>query len=227
MKRVFLYLVMVKSGTLEFLNDLSRNNNREWFTENKPRYVDANKDWHEFVQLVIEGMGRFDQRMIGTEAKKCTFRLFRDVRFSKDKTPYKTHFGAFVAPGGRKKPSPGYYVQVNSDKCFCGAGYWHPEKEDLASIRQEIDYNATVLESIMDAQEFKGHYDGIKGDELKLAPKGYPKDHPKIHLLKKKDFIVSSTLDPTEMTSAEALPKLLEKFAAAQPFIKFLNEAIS
>lgn len=218
---------MVKNETLEFLQDLAKNNNREWFQDNKPRYVKANKDWHEFVQRVIDGMGVFDPRMIGTEAKKCTFRLFRDVRFSKDKTPYKTHFGAFMAPGGRKNPSPGYYVQVNNDKCFCGAGYWHPEKEHLASIRQEIDYNSNVLESLMETKEFKKHYDGIKGDELKLAPKGYPKDHPKIHLLKKKDFIISSSLDPNEMTSAQALPKLLDKFGAAQPFIKFLNEAIS
>lgn len=227
MTGVFLFLGMLTTDSVNFLQDLSKNNNREWFHENKPRYQAAYAEWTLFVQELIDRLAIIDPRMRGTEAKKCTFRLFRDIRFSKDKTPYKTHFGAFMAPGGRKTESPGYYVQMRFDKSFCGAGYWHPQKDHLAAIRQEIDYNAPILEEIVSAKAFKKHFKGIEGDELKTAPKGYPKDHPQIHWLKKKSFVAGSELSNKEMTSSKGMELILEKYQAVNPLVSFLQEAIS
>src|SRR5688500_18056362 len=163
-----------------FLKKVSRNNNREWFEKNKETYLAIKTDFEEFITDLYSHLLLFDESLAGQDPKKFVFRIYRDVRFSKDKKPYKTFMSAGISPSGKGMGKPGYYIQLEpGDKSFVCTGLYSPIPDVLNKIRQEIDYNSELLEKVFNEKSFKKNFaDFWQGDSLKTAPKGYAKDHP-------------------------------------------------
>ncbi|MBV6647713.1 MAG: DUF2461 domain-containing protein [Cyclobacteriaceae bacterium] len=214
-------------NVLSFLSDLTAHNNRDWMTENKSRYQEARKEFSALIANLITGISVFDPGIGDLEPKDCLFRINRDVRFSKDKSPYKTNFGAAMTEGGRHSPNPTYYLHVQPGHSFLAGGMYMPQPENLKKIRQEIDYNPEELKKIVGKKAFKQVFGEITGDRLKTAPKGYPKDHPNIELLQLKSFIVMHNLDDAELESDDFAESVISKFKVMHPFNEYLSVAIS
>jgi uncharacterized protein (TIGR02453 family) len=211
-----------------FLSLLKENNYKEWFHENKPLYDEAKKEFEDFVNTMIHEVSLFDKDIAHLEPKDCVFRIFRDIRFSNDKTPYKTNFGAFLAKGGgRKSEFGGYYFHLEPGTCMLGGGIWMPQPDVLKAIRQEIYDNVDEFLKILTEKEFKKHIGELDRDYmLKTAPKDFPKDWPHIDLLKYKCYTVSKAL-PDEMLSRPGLiNELRTVFKSVMPVMKFFNRAI-
>lgn len=217
---------MDNADILSFLSDLKANNNREWFEQNKDRYKESYDHFLQLVQQIIDGIGQFDENIALLEPKKCTYRIYRDVRFSKNKTPYKTHFGAEMAPGGRRSGLAGYYIHIQPGESIVAGGIWHPAAENLGKIRQEIDYNGNELKKITGSKMFKDLYGEIKGDKLKNAPKGYDPDHADIELLKFKDFLAYTNLSDSVVKSGKYINTVVDYLKILKPFNHYLNEAV-
>lgn len=219
---------MNAEAILKFLKSLSRNNDREWFEKNKETYVELKTGFEAFVGEVLTEMIAFDPSLSGLDPKRLTYRIYRDVRFSKDKTPYKTNMSAAISSGGKTMGIPGYYFQLEpGGKSFVAAGMYMPEAETLSKIRQEIDYNGERLQKILKEPKFKKLYSGLwTGDALKSVPKGYAKDHPHIELLKLKSFLVEHPFTDEEATSKTFKKKLIDSMRTAQPLIEFLKEGL-
>ena len=186
-------------------------------------------DFQNFIQLVIDDFGRKDPTIAGNIARNCIFRINRDIRFSKDKTPYKTNLGASITQGGRKSPLAGYYFQVEPGNSFIAGGLWMPENENLKKTRQEIDYNWEEFQAILREKKFKTTYrDLYKGKDISLStmPKGYEKDNPAIEYLKLKSFIAETHFKDDELTKSSLHKKTVAAFEALQPLINFLNRAL-
>lgn len=212
---------------LDFLDELARHNDREWFQEHKATYDQLKRDFEVLVQRWISQIAAFDPTVAGLEAKKSIFRIYRDVRFSSNKDPYKTHFSAYFAAGGKTGSGPGYYVHLSpGNKSYLAGGLYEPEKEQLARVRQEIDYNADALRQIMAAPDFRKYYGGLEGDKLKKAPAGYPTDHPELDWLKHKSFLVSHPLPDAVLRKQNLEAYVPAAFRAMLPFCDFLREAI-
>ena len=210
-----------------FLKALKKNNNREWFEKNKAKYVAAKAEFEFLVHDIIKGISKFDKKISqDTEAKDCVFRIYKDVRFSKDKTPYKTHFGAYFSPGGRKSSVAGYYFHFEPGNIFLAGGNWQPEAPQLNAIRQEIDYNGGKLESILNSKSFKKYFDGLSDeDKLKTVPKGYDKENKHIELLKLKSFIAYYNMADKKTSAKDFDKQICEGYKALFPLIVFLREA--
>lgn len=217
---------MLQRSTIEFLKKLKKNNNRDWFNQNKELYNKAKEDFISFIQTLIDQIAAFDKSLNGVEARNCIFRIYRDVRFSKDKTPYKPNFGANMAQGGRKSMSSGYYIHLEPGSSFLAGGVYMPPTPQLNAIRQEIDYNIDEFKTIINNKEFKKYFEGLSDmHKLKMAPKGYPKDHPEIELLKFKSYIVTHNLEK-EMISEHFLKYCSKVFNAMTPLNEFLNRCL-
>lgn len=219
---------MVHQNTLDFLAGLAANNHKEWFDANRKAYLAAKEDVSGVVGKLIKGIAEFDPSVGGLEVKQTIFRIFKDVRFSKDKTPYKTHMGAWVAPGGKGSMSAGYYLHIQpGDNSFVAGGSYMPPANILRAIRDAIDYDAKSLEVILEAPAFVKSFGELEGEKLKTAPRGFAKDHPSIELLRYKSFVVSHKLSDAEITS----PKLIEHATAhlsnLYPLNSYLNKAIA
>lgn len=212
---------------LTFLSDLANHNTRDWMTENKKYYQSSKKAFEAIVEQLIDGISAFDQEVSDLKPKDCMFRINRDIRFSKDKSPYKTNFGAALTPGGKKSQQPTYYFHLQPGNSFLAGGVYMPQPEALAKIRQEIDYNPEELKQIVTDPKFVADWGAITGDELKTAPKGYPKDHPNIELIRKKSFIVMHTLEDSELHKSTFISEAVEKYARLHPFNQYLSVAIS
>lgn len=217
---------MLTKETLDFLKKLDKNNNRDWFNENKNAFIKANDNVIAVTGDLIGRITKFDPAVVGIDPKSCVFRIYRDVRFSKDKSPYKTNLGAFVAPGGKKAMSPGYYFHVQPGMFFAAAGKHMPDAAELLKVRNAIAKNTKDFLKIVEAKKFRDRFGDLDGDRLSKPPKGFPADHPAIEYLKLKSFTVSE-----EFTEKEAIgkdyPKLLaESFKAAYPLIIFLRNAL-
>ena len=212
----------------KFLKDLNKNNNREWFEKNKTRYNQVKEDFELFVVDLYEEMIKFDASLSGFDPRKLTFRIYRDVRFSKDKTPYKKNMSAAFSSVGKGLGTPGYYFHVEpGNKSFVGVGLFMAA-ENLAKIRQEIDYNGDKLLKIFKEKKFKKNFAKFWDEEkLKTAPKGYAKDHPRVEWLKLKHFIVTHEFKDSEVTDKKFLKNLLEVMKSAKPLNDFLKEAIA
>jgi len=220
---------MLEPQTLRFLSGLKKNNNKLWFDAHRAQYEAARIDFQNFIQLVIEALERRDPTIAGMQARDCLFRLNRDIRFSKDKTPYKTDFGASIKREGKKSIYAGYYFHLEPGKSFVGGGLWMPEREALKKVRQEIDYNWTDFQKIITAKKFKSIYgDVYKSSEVSLVkmPKGYEPDHPAIEYLKLKSFIAEAPVTDAELITAMLHKKALAAYEALQPFLEFINRAI-
>jgi uncharacterized protein (TIGR02453 family) len=213
--------------TIKFLKQLKKNNNREWFEKNKPVYLKAKEEYEGLVHQVITNITKFDPPVAGLEAAKATFRIYKDVRFSKDKTPYKSNFGASLNPGGKKSMLAGYYMHAEPGNSFLAGGCYMPEPDKLAALRQEIDYNYADFKKILNQASFKKYFDGIS-DEGKLVnpPKGYDKENPAVEVLKNKHFIVVHNIDDTILLRADFPKYAASVFKAMHPFILFLRETM-
>ncbi|GAB2695396.1 DUF2461 domain-containing protein [Mucilaginibacter koreensis] len=220
---------MIRKETFSFLHDLAQNNNREWFQDNKERYDAAQQNVVDFAAELIKGLSKIDATISADkDPKKCVLRIYRDVRFSKDKTPYKTNMSVGRLRTGNAKEGIGYFLQIEPGASFIAGGYWMPQAEDLKAIRQEIDYNAAELKNIVDAPEFKQLFGDFRNQEkLKVMPKGYEPDNENIELLKLKSFAAIHDLKDTELQSADAVQHVTDLCGKIQPLNIFLANAIA
>lgn len=212
---------------LRFLKKLKSNNSKEWFDQHRADYTEARNEFLGFVAQVLDKMKKVDPTLIDLEPKNCVFRINRDVRFSNNKAPYKTNFGASFSQGAKKINCAGYYFHLEPGDCFIGGGFWMPEPEDLKKIRMEIDYNFEEFTSIIQDKQFKKRFPELSA-EAKLArpPKGYEADNPAIELLKLKSFTVFSALDDKAVTDVQLVKKVTDHFSVMKPFVDFLNRAL-
>ncbi|HTF02748.1 MAG TPA: DUF2461 domain-containing protein [Bacteroidia bacterium] len=219
---------MIHPSTLDFLRKLKKNNNRDWFEKNKLHYAAAKDDVENNVGQILNEIRAFDKRISpDLIAKKCMFRIYRDVRFSKDKRPYKNNLGASMNPGGKVELAPGYYMHIEAGGAFLAGGIWQPPAPELAKIRQEIDYNFDEFKKIIADKSFRKYFGEFdQDDKLKTAPKGYPKDHPALDYLKLKSFVVVSQLTDKEVLSRNFTKNVATIFKAMLPLNNFLQRAL-
>ncbi|MEM9340060.1 MAG: DUF2461 domain-containing protein [Bacteroidota bacterium] len=212
---------------IDFLTDLAQHNNKEWMDDNKKRYQEAKKQIIELVAEVLAQSSKFDSALEGIDPKKTLFRINRDIRFSKNKDPYKTNFGASLVEGGRKSGNPGYYLHIMPDNHFFGGGIYQPDASTLQKVRQEIDYNGSSLRKIIDDKAFKALYPSPHvEDRLKTAPKGYPKDHPDLDLLQLKHYVYMKSVPQKEVVGQSFVEQVVTAFQTLHPFNQFLKEAL-
>ncbi|MEO9483441.1 MAG: DUF2461 domain-containing protein [Ekhidna sp.] len=213
--------------TLDFLSDLAKHNNKEWMDDNKKRYQQAKGNVIELVADVIQKSSAFDPSLTGIDPRKTLFRINRDIRFSKNKDPYKTNFGAAIVEGGRKSGNPGYYLHIMPGNNFVGGGVYQPSPEMLQKVRQEIDYNGKEVRSIIDKEDFRKVFDEPYGDDkLKRAPKGYPKDHEHIELLQLKHYVFMSKMTDKQVTAKNFSNEVAKVYKTLHPFNLFLEKAL-
>ncbi|HAA11788.1 MAG TPA: hypothetical protein DCE41_08865 [Cytophagales bacterium] len=218
----------ITPNTLSFLKDLEANNQRDWYHEHKTEYQQARQDFMAWLRTLISGITEANLLdLSGLEPKDAMYRIFRDLRFHKDKPPYNPWFSAMLGPQGRNTQVAAFYIRLQPGRSYVGAGcssYWKGDM--LAALRQEIDYHPEPLLQWMAGAPFQKYFGEIKGEALKRPPKGYAADHPQVRWLKQKDWWVEHTL-PDELLHDEALiPYLLEVYAAAQPLLAYLTTSI-
>jgi len=214
---------------LKFLKDIAKNNNREWFEKNKPKYLEAKASFEDFLEAFHKELLKFDESLGGLNPRKMGFRIYRDVRFSKDKRPYKVNMGAGFSANGKMEQEPGYYMHLEpGNKSFIAGGIYMPESENLAKIRQEIDYNSAKFLKILNDKKFKKNFKGLDGfDKLKTAPKGFSKDHPQLELLKHKSFIVSHYFTDIEVKDKKFVKNVTDVCKTIKPLNDYLKEAMA
>lgn len=212
---------------LSFLNKLSENNNKVWFDAHKNEYLEARQSMEDFVRKIINEIAVFEPKVAGEEAKKCVFRIYRDVRFSKNKNPYKTNMGGFIVPGGKKSGNAGYYIHIEPGNSFVAGGIYMPESQVLKKMREELFYNMVEFKSIIESAEFKKTFGGIHGDKLKNPPRGFPKDFKDIELLKYKSYTVIHPVADELVCNSSFLDYATDVFKKMKDFNTYINKAIS
>jgi uncharacterized protein (TIGR02453 family) len=220
---------MLTKESLQFLDDLKKNNNRDWFQENKKRYEVFKKDYHQLVSAFLDAMKPLDPSLELLEVKNCTFRINRDIRFSKDKSPYKAHLGVWMSTGAKGANRAGYYVHIEKGASFIAGGFYSPEAEDLKKVRKEIAFFHDDLEAILADKNFKKEFGSLDINEtnsLKSMPRGYEKDHPAIEFLKLKSFTATQKYDIAEVTQKDFVAKMSKKLIALKPLNEFINRAL-
>ncbi|MGO4818187.1 DUF2461 domain-containing protein [Flavobacterium sp. W22_SRS_FP1] len=221
---------MLSKDSLQFIEDLKNNNNRDWFLDNKKKYDVFKKDYHQLVADFLDAMKPLDPSLEMLEVKNCTFRINRDIRFSKDKSPYKSHLGVWLSSGTKGQNRAGYYVHIEKGASFIAGGFYAPEAEDLKKIRKEIAYFYEDLEEILNEKNFKkefGDFDRNEKSILKNGPKGYEKDHPAIETLKLKSFETSQPFDISEVAKKDFVSKMSKKLILLKPLNEFINRALT
>lgn len=220
---------MLQSSTFKFLKDLKKNNNKSWFDAHRPAYEAVKEDFGQFIQQLIDKHGKKDPQIKDLTAKECMFRINRDIRFSKDKTPYKTNMGASIIRGGKKSPFAGYYFHCEPGEAFVGGGLWMPTPPDLKKVRQEIDYCFDEFKKILGAKKFKATFGDLdKSDEYRLSkvPQGFDKDNPAAEYLKLKSFVATRPITEKELASKDLIKIAAEAFDALHPLLLFINRSI-
>ncbi len=213
---------------LDFIKDLKQNNSREWFTENKSRYKESLEEFRSFCTQLIEGIAVFDPALSGQDAAKSIFRIYRDVRFSKDKSPYKTHFGCWITRSGRKSTDAGYYLHIEPEASFLAGGSFNPPKEELKLIREEILYDPeSWLKIIKNPVLQKEFSRGMLEEKLKRGPVGFPADFKYIEEIKHKHFILSKNIKNREVCSKNFVKKAADNYQKLSPLVYYLNNAMS
>ena len=213
---------------LDFLKELKYNNHKEWMDGHREQYHEAKAKFEEFVNLMIIQIQQFDDRISGITSKKSIFRINRDIRFSKDKSPYKSNMGAFISEDGKKSFKPGYYIHLQPEnESFMAGGIYAPPGDILKKIRQEVDYNPGELKSIVSTPEFKEFYGEIQGEKLKTAPQGYSVDHPNIGFLKLKSYVVMHNFSDKEVLADDFTETIINGFKILKPMNDYLDVAIS
>jgi len=220
---------MIQTSTLKFLKALKKNNNKPWFDKHRKEYEAAKIDFENFIQSVIDKHSKNDVDLKGLVAKKCIFRINRDVRFSKDKSPYKTNLGASMDKGGKKSGLAGYYFHLEPGKGFLGGGIWMPQPDALKKVRQEIDYAFDEFRKIVESKKFKSIFKEMysgEGMQLAKVPQGFEKDNPAAEYLKFKSWLVLTDIPDSLLTSKDLLKRTVDAFATMQPLVKFLNRPL-
>ncbi|MGA2405683.1 MAG: DUF2461 domain-containing protein [Bacteroidales bacterium] len=216
----------IKKSTLDFLSSIKLNNNRDWFIGNRPQYIDAKNNFESIVQEIINKIIVFEPIMKGLEAKSCVFRINRDIRFSNDKSPYKSHFGAFIVQGGKKNVDKfaGYYFHIEPGKSIMAGGAYTPPGPWLSAIREKISDSPDEFIKIINTKDFVKYFGTIDGEKLKTAPKGYPSSHPHIELLKFKSYLVVNEVSDKMVLSNDFFDHVLNVFRAMKPLNNYLND---
>ncbi|MCF8230800.1 MAG: DUF2461 domain-containing protein [Bacteroidales bacterium] len=215
------------STTLEFLKQLRQNNNREWFERNRKLYEASQKEMQDFLDDLIPRLNDIDSTIGAQKGKDCMFRIHRDLRFTKDKTPYKNYRDAIIKPGGRKSPYAGYYLHIEDGNSFIGGGIYKPQKTNLDAVRNKIYFEHEDFTAILNSDTFRDYFDTPDPSfKLKRMPVGYSEEHPAADLLKYKSFIVLYPLEDEDLLDDDLTDVTLEVFQAMKPFNRFFNEAI-
>ncbi len=213
----------MKSSTLQFLQKLEKNNNREWFNEHKNLYTEAQQDVISFVDELISEIGKFDEEILKIDAKKSIFRIYRDTRFSPNKQPYKNNFGASLGIG-KGSQKAGYYLHIEPGKSFLAGGLYMPDSAVLKEIRKEISTEGGDFLNILNEKKFRNHFRGLSVEgKLKRVPNGFEKDDPMAEFLKLKHFIVSHPVSNEELLDENSAKKFAEIYKSIKPLNDFLN----
>lgn len=215
----------IHKSTFDFLKNLEKNNNRDWFNENKEKYVEANQNVLDFVTELLEKMGSFDESILKLDPKKTLFRIYRDTRFSKDKSPYKTNFGASINGIGKKDGGAGYYLHISPNECFLAAGVYMCDPIQLKKIRQEISGNAEEFNEIIKDKNFKNFE--FNQEKLVRVPQGFEKEDPMAEFLKMKHLVVSINLKDEDLMKDEAVNNCNTEFKKMSKLVNFLNETMN
>jgi len=216
---------VIKKESIEFLKTLSKNNNRDWFNKHKNRYTEAQENIASFADALLFEMNKHD-KIATLSGKKSLFRIYRDVRFSKNKTPYNTHWN-----GGFKRATQklrgGYYFNIAPGNSFVAGGFWGPEPKDMKRIREDIDANYTDWKKLLAGKTFVKTFGGLQGEQLGSAPRGYAKDHPAIELLRYKQFVLRHSFTDKEVLSPGFLREVNDVFKKMRPFLDYMSEVLT
>lgn len=215
------------SNSLRFLAELNAHNSKEWMDANKAWYQECRQEFIGVISEVLKQMSAFEPAVADLEARKCIFRINRDIRFSNDKRPYKVNFGAAISEGGKHSENPSYYFHLQPGQNFIGGGIYMPAGEILKKIRQEVDYNPEELKKIVEQSGFQKVFGEIRGEKLKTAPKGYPKDHPNIEFLKLKSYTVMTEVSDQKVSQDSVVEEVVKVFQQMKPFNDYLAVAVS
>lgn len=219
---------MISKETLDFLSKLKKNNNREWFLKNHERYEAAKAEFSVFTQDQIGELAKINPVYGGLLAKDCVFRIYRDVRFSKNKEPYKLNFGAYICEGGKKSEKPGFYFQIQpGGHSFAAGGCWMPEAHLLKAIRQEIKYHTPEFRKIINEKNFVKTFGGLSGDQLKTVPRGYDKNDPDLDLYRYTSYVVIHKFDDQDVMKMNFHKLNAAVYKTMLPMLDFLKRAIS
>lgn len=211
---------------LPFLASLAEHNSKEWMDANKKWYQDTKAEFLEDVAVLLKGIGEWEPELLVFKPKDCVFRQNRDIRFSANKAPYKSNFGAYFSPKGKKSEGPGYYLQIQPGNSFLAGGIWMPMAETLKKIRKEIDYAGAELAKIESSQAFKSLFGKIDGEKLKTSPRDYEANHEFIEYLRLKSFTVSSKISDRDIETGAFLNIAMDGFQKMRPLQDFLTQAI-
>ena len=216
---------MLTPSTFTFLKQVKKNNNRNWFNANKETYIEQNAAVVAFADALIAQMNKYD-KIETPSGKKAVFRIYRDVRFSKDKSPYKTHFGLHMSRATKLRRG-GYYFHIEPGKCFVGGGFWDPNPDDLKHIREQIAIHPKPLRKILESKDFKKNFSKLEGEKLVNVPRGFEKDHPAVDLLKYKQFLISRNIPEKILLSKKGLDEVVRSFRAMRPFFDYMSDILT
>ncbi|MFI5164664.1 MAG: DUF2461 domain-containing protein [Bacteroidia bacterium] len=215
----------LQKSVFAFLKNIKKHNNRVWFNANKNVYVEQYESMVSFADAIILQMNRHD-KIETPSGKKAVFRIYRDVRFSRDKSPYKTHFGMHMSRA-TKLLRGGYYLHIEPGKCFVGGGFWNPEPDDLKHIRGQIAVDPKPLRKILSSKSFKSNFGKLEGEKLVNVPRGFEKDNPASDLLKYKQFLISKSIPESVITSKKGIDEVVKSFRAMRPFFDYMSEILT
>ena len=221
-----MHFQLYKEDIFQFLKDLAANNNREWFQGHKDEYLKAQKEFEEVLTAIIARISLFDESIVGIQAKDCTYRIYRDTRFSSDKTPYKIHLGGYINARGKKSEHCGYYVHIEPDNCMLAGGSWCLGPKVLKAVRQSVYDNIDEYREIVEDPAFKQYFPVIGENHLKTAPKGFPKDFEYIDYLKCKDYTCAYMVPDAFFLAPDLLDKVEDVFKQLKRFADFTNFTI-
>ncbi|HEU0136520.1 MAG TPA: DUF2461 domain-containing protein [Flavobacterium sp.] len=221
---------MISKESLLFLSDLKKNNNREWFVANKKRYDAYKEEYQQLIRKFLDAMVPLDESLKHLEVKDCAFRINRDIRFTKDKTPYKAHLPIWMSTGQKNTNLAGYYLHFEKGASFIAGGVYWPDAADLKKIRKEIAFFHEDLEKVVADKKFSEEFGQLDRDEtnsLKTAPKDFDKEHPAIEFLKLKCFTATQKIDDKMLADKDGVTKIANKLIALKPLNEFLNRALT
>ena len=215
----------ITKSTFAFLTALKNNNNREWFMNHKPTFIEENERVISFADTLLTEMNRYDN-IATPSGKKSVYRIYRDVRFSKDKTPYKTHFSGYFRRATEQLRG-GYYFHIEPNNCFVGGGFWSPNSKDLLRIRKEIAADASEFRKIFSSKEFISTFGELRGDKVKTAPRGFDKNHPDLDLLQFKQYLLVKKFKDYEVLKPNFYKEVSSTFKAMRPFFDLMSSVLT
>jgi uncharacterized protein (TIGR02453 family) len=215
----------LKKYSLDFLNILAKNNNREWFSQHKDEYLAAHQNLVEFAGGLLNELNKHD-KIETPSGKKSLFRIYKDVRFSRDKTPYNTHWSGSFRRATNKRRG-GYYFHIKPGNSFLAGGFWGPNADDMKRIRQDIDWNYKTWKKMLATKSFIGTFGELLGDKVNTAPRGYSKDHPAIELLRYKQYLLKHPFSDKEVMSPDFVKQANDVFRKMRPFFDYMSEVLT